>query len=246
MSKEQFLQVVNNTLPDIKQELTVTTLAELGYPQLLHISTNPSIAVFTPIVPPRASDAQDHRLPRICTATGLAGCIIGYNGLSYDHLDRNWNDKSYLGGYVIYSFKPDVVVTPSKALLADQHITDEQWMVSYNPETVNYKPTIIGKMFMSEYVVTRNETKTDESESGKSCDYKYVLFVEVNEGEVVHWNRSTVLKSGYYRIVVTNIMDSESCDKLNYNDVRSVDKAEYLHAKGITASMLSFPLSLRW
>lgn len=246
------MSIVDNTLMDIKDNIKVVTLPELGVDRLLHISTNPNIAKFTPTVPPRATDQQDHRLPRICTSTCLAGCIIGYNGLSYDFLDRTWEDREFLGGYVIYSFKPEIAVTPDTSLLGDQEVTDEQWIVSYNPETTHYVPAIIGKMFLSEYKSHRHQIDTTDMDPKPDTDwrvqYTYVMYVEVNASETVQWNREFTLQPGYHRITTIDIMSSHSCHELPSYKIESVDRITYMEAKQLTAGLLAndSPASLGW
>lgn len=250
MSKETCLATISNTLPDVLPDIKITDLSELGLKQLLHISDNPNIPHFTPTVPYRASKDQDHRLPRICTATGLAGCIIGYNGVSNDFMDRTWEDPKWLGGYVIYTFKPEVVVTPSVKILGDQHITDEQWIVSYDTDTVNYVPTIAGRIFLSEFKMDAepNPDATKDSPTKQRLNYHYRLYVEINAGEEVLWNRSHALSEGHYRIDAKNLMTAENCDSFTDFVITKIDSVDYLMAKQVTAGLLSaeYPQSLKW
>lgn len=247
-AKEQFLAVLMNSLPDLKNEIQVQTPAELGVEYLLHISDNPHIPHFTPTVPYRAVKEQDHRLPRVCTSTVLTGCIIGYNGISNDLMNRTWNDPTYLGGYVIYGFKPEIVVTPSLNLLRDQHVTEEQWLVSYSPETVHYVPVTLGKIFLKSIVTSRADYPHRESTTGKKVQTEYEIYVEVFENTEIPWTLVDRLKTGYYRINCTGLMSSASCLTPNPYTVTAIDFATYAEAKSLTASLLSYevPASMRW
>lgn len=247
LAKEEYFQVVNKTLPDLLVNVPAFTMEELGVEYLLHISDNPNIPEFIPTVPHRASKEQDHRLPRVCTSTCIAGCIIGYNGVSYDMMERTWEDKSFLGGYVIYGFKPDIAVTPSLAILSDQEITDEQWLVTYNASTISYVPTTLGKMFLKNINCRR---VVDESkDTGYRVQYDYEIYVEVFAGYEIPWNNGNLLKAGYYHIDSKALMASETCHKLNPCTITEITKADFDQNKSLVASLLSAstaPITMQW
>jgi hypothetical protein len=247
-AKEQFLAVLNNTLPDLNNEVKAVTPAELGVQYVLHISDNPKITEFTPSVPYRAVKEQDHRLPRVCVSTVLTGCIIGYNGISNDLMGRTWDDPKYLGGYVIYGFQPEIVVTPSTNLLSDQHVTEEQWLVSYNPETAHYKPETLGKIFLKSITIAREETADKSSETGMKVQYDYEIYVEVFPGNEIPWTLEERLKEGYYKIHTKGLMMSHSCLRPNPYEITQIVLATYLTAKNLTASLLNYqvPPSMKW
>jgi len=247
-SKELFLDNLNNTLPDLKDEITITSLAELGITHVLHISDNPEITEFIPAVPHRAVREQDHRLPRVCTSTCLTGCIIGYNGISHDFLERTWDDTKYLGGYIIYGFAPEIVITPSTKLLRDQKITDEQWLVSYSPDTVKHVPVSLGKIFLNHVGMSRQDDSDEDSETNKRVQTDYELYVEVFEGYEIPWTLDDRLKAGFYKIIAKGLMMSGSCLNPNPYDITIIDQATYLAAKNLTASLLSYtiPPSMKW
>lgn len=236
--------------PDIVKELIVKPIAESGVTQLLHISNNAEIPVFIPIVPKRAGEGEDLRVPRICTASNLVGCVVGYNGVQEDF----FNSDSYRANYTIYGFRPPMVVKPSSALLPPVEITGERWIIAHKGYT-EYTPFKVGELSI---VGINNSTVQRNNCTGIDTQLEFIL--RVNIGQTVIWAvDSPPLTEGKYYIRCTNLphwglyshQDAESYKTYLNNEnyvIQKIDDRKYAELKSsISLLSRSEPLSsLKW
>jgi hypothetical protein len=252
----QYLEVLKTIAPDLIDKLEVVPLVDTGFKYLLHISSNGNIPKFTPIVPPRGTPESDHRVPRICTAFTLVGCIIGYAAVNYDFFKRTQED-GFLGGYKIYTFTPDIAVKPSQELLSDVHITGEHWIVSHSAETAHYSPVIRG-----EIIVNSVKTTTEVTEADRELTVEFEFFIHVTDS--IPWSHQRTLQPGYYRITAKDVcswgFQKDGQSDQNYDDSNStsvdrkcsvyeIDEIAYRKTKSLIAAMLDYdnsPKSMWW
>lgn len=131
-------------LPEHKRKLfTLRTKSEVGTPHLYHISRNHDITSFSPNVSTRTLLDEDRSIPRICTATSLAGCLLGYQSQRYDF------ETSEYKGWYIYGIPYRYAIRPTAELLPDVGVSDEHWLVTFDPSTVEYLPVVVGKFFFN-------------------------------------------------------------------------------------------------
>jgi len=241
--KAELRSYLDSHYPDIKDEMTVLSKEEVPFQTLMHISKNTAIESFKPFVSVRVAEATDKRVPRICTASSLAGCFLGYYGDWWDFEVGTEEDEGFLGGYVIYGFDFEAAVLPSTKLVSDVECSNEMWLVTYNESTAEYKPKQLGKVFHMQIALNRVEGEVP------TLRRDITTFVEVYEGCTIPWNNTTTLEPGFYRIYTIGLMHSQAWDKLNQHSVENLSKEEYLKGKELTASLLGLvelPCSARW
>jgi hypothetical protein len=235
---ESVLERLKLIAPTQVSKLEVKTQEEIG--QLMHISSNPKITKFIPAISRRGAMCEDNIIPRVCVATTLAGSLLAYARDVYDFEELSRTRQGWIGGYVIYTFKYDAAVRPNAKLVYDVEETDEHWLVAHNEETTAYKPNQAGKMFCRSLSSIRSEKE-------RALVYTRELFVEVYNECQIKWDAHTALNPGYYRITVTGLRTSVFTDTDN-RTIQSISKDDYLTAKSLTASLLSFdePGSAQW
>lgn len=208
-------------------------------PNLYHISSNPNIKHFIPMVTRRSIQDEDRSVPRVCVSENLWDCFAGYSAAVeefHEHPD------GFLGGYVVYALPFKLAVVPNKTVLPDVRETNERWIVGYDPEHLKIAPEIHGKVFIREVKNTRQ---------GKVLNRTITLYLEVFDGfGPFRVHESLELKAGYYRLTCDNVVDRKGWS-LEHNDVQVeiIDKAEYTAVKKSVASLLSFesvPASKHW
>lgn len=225
---DEALEALKLYAPDIVKNLVVKPLAESGVDKLLHISNNPNIPVFTPIVPKRAGKGEDLRVPRICTASSLTGCVIGYNGVVEDF---HYTGDGFKSEYTIYAFKPHVVVKPNNELLPPVEITGERWIIAH-PNSTEYVPEKIGKL-----TIIGIHSVPFQRDNCVFIDQHLEFVLEVYESHDVKWTYGKeALSSGYYYIKAKALPNwgfyQENVDYKKYgfmnNDViNNIPKEEY-------------------
>lgn len=132
--------------PKVSKHLKPVPRADLETQTLYHVSLNHEIPVFIPQVSARTVENEDVRVPRICTATNLLGCLVGYSAMWGDYYNKQNKE-----GWAVYEFDFELAVRPTETLLPDRNETGEYWLITYNKETREYRPKIQGNIFLVAY-----------------------------------------------------------------------------------------------
>lgn len=209
---------------------------QLGQEWLYHISTNHGIKKFIPQLTQRTAQKEDRSVPRVSVAPTIFGCILGYQG---DHYDWEWgrSEKKWRDGWYVYGFRNEVSVKPNVKVLYDADYTDERWLVPYKPEKWEYPAEIIGKYFyrsVREYQRNAKGEKTIE------------VFFEVSKGASIRFSEDIMLTEGYWTFEFSRW--AKGWEKVETQNLRKLDTAEWKKVKGETAELLSHqePPSARW
>ena len=104
-------------LPKVVSNVTVVTPATLGTDMLLHVSRDPKIKKFTPIVSHRTAANEDRTVARICGAPTVVGCLQAYQ--------EQYNDFHRNVGWTIYGIPFDEALQPNGHLVYDATRTGE-------------------------------------------------------------------------------------------------------------------------
>lgn len=211
-------------LPSDKQgEVKVRSAEEMGQPFMYHVSMDHVLRTMTPSVTRRTLSAEDRAIPRISVAPTLAGCILAYQSCGYDFESDAYN------GWYVYGLPYQHAVRPSKALLPDVEITDEHWLVTFDPDTVVYKPRPIAKFFIERIHTTRRLRKVLTTFTG------YIDVIDVG-GLVVAEGK--VLKPGRYSLSWNreDLVNYKAADHFQFDRVSST---EYKTIRDSTVSLLS-------
>lgn len=184
---------------------------------LYHVSTNPNIPTFIPMVCDRTVEGEDQRVPRICVSACLAECFGGYGRMFHD-----FDDPKAAGIWTIYGFDFEVAVKPSTALLPSQRDTREYWLIAYDEETTEWRPKALGTIRLTSRYTQRLKTKRIHT-------LEFVLDVK---GEGVYFDNKNKLGEGYHSVVVSGWceenfdlgslkIDSRPIDEKTYNSICS-------------------------
>jgi hypothetical protein len=231
----EFIQLIvpNNRLKDV-----TIYRGTPDRPYLYHVSNNPKIKHFEPMVSTRTINTEDRAVPRICTAPSLWGCIIGQSSFSNSFFDLAYS-KSWLGGYVIYGLPFEMALSPSVRLVPDVEHTDEKWIVGYNGIHKRIPPIDLGRVFIISVLTRKGGAKHQNR-------YDYTLALHLRHGMWV--TADTYLQPGYYRLLVVDCQHDIYWDPTKLT-IETIDAKTYHAAKQLTASMLSLPVlpaSFKW
>jgi hypothetical protein len=227
----------------IRQASTIVTPADYPSPYMFHISKDPKIKQFVPLIGRRQGESEDRTTPRICVCPYLIGCMIGYADIEKDFFLNKETDKEskvpFLGGWKIYAFDYEGALKPTKKLVYDAKNSDECWLTTYNGATQVYKAKIVGELFYTE--MTYKARDKDPWSVG-------VLYVKTTVD--LPFTSKHILKPGHYRISgMTPQFVRDYRDDKHY-EVVPVNEAEYLKAKHGVADMLAYqapdPIFLNW
>ena len=190
----------------------------------------------------RAADSENNTVPRITVADTLVGCAIGYNKLYYDF----FGDSKKIQGYDINRFSYDYCLKPNSKLVYDSKVTNEHWLVCFNKETMAYKPTKIGTLFVVE--LTASKVQQD----GKLITLYTSTKLTVECKEKIQISKNKNLAPGFYELTIAGDIDSHV--SYEYDDkvlVRQLTVSEFNSIKNKCAPSLSLeqlqePLYSKW
>lgn len=224
----------------VNSNVNIVTPELIGQDYLIHISMDTALNKMTPYIGMRQGPQEDRTLPRICVSSTLIGAMCGYAAMEIDFLDlapgnKLDNGDTYKGGMKIYALPFKVALDPNKKLVYDAEHTDEYWLVSYNKETISYKPEPAGKMFYrSMTFVPRN---------GKKPAAEGELYVEITKEDGLQLTRDLKLDKGHWVIEGTTpqflTMKYKDATIRKQFKVKKIDRAEFMSQKKAVADMLS-------
>lgn len=210
----------------VRSNLTVVDNTEGKGPSLYHITYDRDPGRFTPVIGWRQGDAEDRSVPRVCVSTTILGTILGHSefegrSLQLQVKKKDENGVLYRGGFYLFEFDYSVAVRPNKNLVYDQDSTDEHWLVTYNKDTVYYKPRPVGLVIPVE-VVTRFTAK---EKPRTSIEY----FVQADRP--IPFSDRKVLSPGFYRVKSPASYQIEAWDKSEEIKVTKVTEGEFKEKK---------------
>lgn len=208
-------------------------------PDLYHISKDGKIPAFIPFVTRRSIQEEDRSVPRVCVSENLWDCFAGYAAVVEDF---DTSPDGFLGGYYIYSLPFKQAIIPKTDVLPDVEETNERWIVGYDEEHLEIKPTIIGKVFVRTISNTRN---------GRKINRQLTLYLEVfKDVDRLRVHENLPLTEGFYKLVVDGVVDRKSWNRSAEGvSVSLIEEKEYSAVKKQVASLLSFesmPASMKW
>lgn len=221
---------VKRQLPFIRKNIKIDNTKQVVY----HISLDPSIKEFKPMISHSAANSEDRTVPRVNVGVTVSDTMYGVAAINYSHVHGQiemHNSKSNEDPvYTIYSKEVNGVVIPSDKLVYDATYTNERWLVADSPETSSYKFARAGEFF----VVSSIEANGVEYEVNKT-----VIFLQVSRGQVVSLEKDIRLKTGFYRCtVMSNFKNRDreyfkvtKLDRKEYNEVRIKALAKFEELK---------------
>lgn len=230
------------------QKQQETVVGDLGVDMhnrtLYHISPNPSIPFFVPREIQRTMPGEDETVKRVCTGITVIDCLRGYGVALRDFLDSKahcaGNDE-WLGGYTIYALSVEGSLRPSKIVCPMAEWSEERWLVNHREEDQRYPARVIGKCFIDELRVLKDDySKVIESR----------LLIQV-DSPVMKFSPFFYLKRGFYRMIIPALerYKDEPFDQSQVEMV-TLTEEEFNQAKQRKAGLLSYDLGslniVRW
>lgn len=228
----------------VRENLLLATPQHTKRDHMLHISKDTDIAQFFPQVSRRTiGSTEDRRVPRVCVAPTLAGCILGYSSTLAEfharqpvnkHIEGQVVRQPFKGGWMIYGVPYKAALRPTAKLLPDVERTDEHWLVTYNEETVDYVALPVGRFFFNAVTYRPNCGENGEMRT------EVEMLIEVLQDEIsIPFDSAIKLKRGCWKIVVGNFHNKLKWYRMGDVRVDSMPRDEYLQAKRLVASLLS-------
>lgn len=199
---------------DIRKNMTVVRREELPNKALYHISTNPKIPVFIPMVSNRVANKEDNRVPRVCTAPSIVECMGGYGAVYHDFYGDGKNEAQW----TVYSFDFDYAIRPTKKLVPDAHVTNEHWLIAYSPETREYRADKLGTVRMTSFT-----TRWINGVNVLSLE----LVVAVTGDTPILFSDGVLLERGFHLVDVKNWYGCGQTLKDIVVETKSLSRAEY-------------------
>lgn len=169
------------------------------------------------------SSHGDHSIPHVRVMQTLADLIRLHDGLRHEFM---YGSKDWKGGLYIASFQPDVMVKPNDTLDPYAKEAPVGWLIPYDTQHQFYPCDIIGKLFVQKLEFL------GIAKDGRAIINKATYYLEVFEGQHVALADDTVLTAGYYELGYGDLLGG-----IKYH--QPIDKAAYLAAKDVSASLLS-------
>lgn len=146
--------------PKVRNNVSIVT-----HTQAYHISTDPKIRRFTPMIGNRMAKTEDRTIPRVCCNNTLTGCISGHAATICTSFDEWWRNKAQV--FYIYEMPFTEYIKPNAKLVYDAEATGELWIVPNSPITTSFKAGVIGEFTMLGYT----------SNALKGKEYQCVIFI---------------------------------------------------------------------
>ena len=235
---KNFLSLQSN---EVQENSTIVASTEFNPSFTLHIDKN-APNVFTPRMPQSAMKGENYTCPRVSTSNTLLGCYIGYNRGEYDlikgyKVDNINESDNYLGGYLISKIDFKHALMPNSALIPDANKSEELWLVNYTPETAEYRPITIGKVFISKltYIPVIGSIRPSVT-----IDF----YIENNSDDLIAIDKVNLIGRGYFKLNV-RWLDSFDMSISNANiTLESISKIVYEQCKSKQAELLEFKAPL--
>lgn len=232
---------------EVQQNIEIVTAADMNAPYALHIDKN-TPGVFVPRMPKSAAPSENDSCARVTVACTALGCFIGYfrgeNDTMRGSVKIEGEHDHFRGGYYISKMDFNHALKPNAKMVMDAESSEELWLVPYNKDHIEYKPVVVGKIFVS--------ALTYLPASGNHPSVSYVFYLENNDPNGMWLDRKNKVDVGYYRIDVdwpTVYHRSIYNDKIK---ITKVEKEEFEKQKNLRAAMLEFsevkntPSYLKW
>lgn len=206
----------------VKSNVDIIDNTEGQGPSLFHITYDRDPGRFIPVIGHRQGPEEDRTVPRICVATSLVGTILGHSSFEYnsEYLEVKKKDQSgvlYRGGFYFFEFQYQVAIKPSEKLVSDQKVSDEHWLVTYNKNTVYYKPEMIGKVIATEF----------STELKKAEKPRVIVTYYVQVDKKVQFSKNRSIGPGCYKVVSPASYQLESWKDDEAIKVTKISEADF-------------------
>lgn len=234
---DELKKILEMSSTKVRNNVKIVSDEDLGYNYVHHIAKT-RMRHLVPNISKRAAPSEDNTLPRIHVGPTLKGCILGYAAIVHDTINfvpnKTVDDDSWLGGYYVYTIPFKYMLKPNTKLVYDSDYTNEHWLITYNKDTVVYRPYAVDKMIFTG--LTLEPIATEKSVLIIS------LAIEVQSDYGIRLDNKRYLTKGCYRF---NYIQEHNFGKASnkytdiFTDPVSISKAEFMELKNLRATMLS-------
>lgn len=187
---------LNRQDPDVIKNVEVENHKQTVY----HVSQNPAIKVFKPMISLSAANSENRTIPRINVGISVCLAMFGYTRVSSANLygasamESGRANKDPV--MTIYAKEVSGVLVPNKKLVFDAEVTGERWIVGDKPENMALKFDNVGEFFV---------TSTVRSSGIESGSDSTTLLMSVRRGCEVLLDKDMLLKTGFYRCIIPTL-----------------------------------------
>lgn len=165
-----------------------------SYYHIVNSATSSSKNYSIPInVPRRTLSTEDNTILRVCVADTVNDCLCAIGGHD-DVYSWGINDTKY----TIYAIDPELIIQPSKKLVADVEFTNEKWLINYDGKHEFFNFYKVGEIIGICSYYTKSPYLLDREEYGKAVSI-YGLKVETK----LQFKEDISLEPGYYKVTNT-------------------------------------------
>lgn len=232
----------------VKNNIDIVDNTDGQGPSMFHITYDRDPGKFIPVIGHRQGLDEDRSVPRICVAPTILGTILGHSSFEHnsEHLvvkKKDENGVLYRGGFYLFEFQYQVALKPNEKLVCDQKASDEHWLVTYNKNTIHYKPEAIGKV-----IATELSTKFKSSEKPR---VGITYYVQVDKR--VQFSKNRIMGPGCYKVVSPASFQLESwkddemikVTKVSDKDFQEI-KREVTVMESLHSSPRRLPIYQKW
>lgn len=224
----------------VKSNIAVVDNTEGKGPPLYHITYDRDPGKFTPIIGHRQAYSEDRSVPRICVSSTIVGTILGHSAFEDKSVELEVNKKDghgvvYHGGFYLFEFPYKVAVRPNEKLVYDQDVSDEHWLVTYNKDTVYYKPELVGVVIPTEISTTLSASKKPQT--------SVIYYIKVDKD--IPFSKTKVLSPGFYKVRSPASRHIEAWDKADEVKVTRIREADFNEKKKEVTVMETASVTLK-
>lgn len=246
VDKEELKELLTMANPKVRSKVKIIDANDLGQDKVYHISLDRRTKFF-PNISKRAGAEEDNTLPRVHVAPNVIDCWFGYASgaelaanyqvdASKKKVAQNNNKVSeYKGGFYIHEFDFRAGLQPNNDLVYDADLTNEVWLVTYNPLTVSYPATSVGLIF-THHVSFYPRTGKYPLEVSTLCmkveKNKEIYFTSKNKFYKLGKDIPEKIGAGYWMFDVS--------DQEGVQNFKPITEKDFLEQKVRSAALLSY------
>lgn len=191
MSKKDFDDVVELLGPQVTSNVEKITPKDLKVPLLFRLDEKIPRELI-PRMPKSAGYTENQTVPRVVTATTIFGCMTGHAAMLYLLLDRRY-DEGGNNHYKLTAYEFEHALLPNNKLVYDASDSQEAWLITYNKETLSYRPIHYGELFFHKVSVI--------VQGNSILNKKFAEFlIHVTDQRGVQFSEGHFLEKGYYYV----------------------------------------------
>lgn len=237
MSLAEINKVLSLSTKKVTSNVKVVTPNDVGVDHMLRLDSNlMTRKSFVPRIAVSQADTEDRTLPRIVGSPYILGCLIAIPWIN----PLNSDTTNIQVGFYIHSLEFKYALQPNTNLVYDAQETNELWLVTYNKETIEYRPKKAGELLVNNYTIVPTNTNTIVR-----CLME--LYINVTKDSGIFFNKEHRLEKGYHSVkFYLNNTKRDFCEtSLTDKDeieVKNITKEQFDKSKKTQTTLESMPV----